>query len=80
MNDVDPDDQDRIDRFTWHEGDVIWTALPNGRGSIIEVGQRVKFGETQGVVKELPGDRSAVIVTDDGQSHTVPLDEIEPTE
>ena len=80
MNDVDPDDQDRIDRFTWHEDDVIWTALPNARGSIVEVGQRVRFGDGYGVVKALVGVNEAVVVTAEGQSLTVALDELEPTE
>lgn len=80
MHDVALDDQDRSDRFTWHDGDVIWTALPNGRGSIIEAGQRVRFGEKQGVVEHLTDERQAVIVTDDGQSFTTALDELEPAE
>lgn len=74
-----PDDQDRRDRFTWHDGDVVFVAAPNARGHIIEVGQRVTWGEKQGVVEQLTGGRTVVVATDNGQSHTVALDEVEPT-
>lgn len=74
-----PSPQDRSDRFTWHDGDVVFTAIPNSRGQIIEVGRRVRFGEKQGVIEQLTGERQAVVVTDDGQSHTLPLDEVEST-
>lgn len=40
------DDQDRLDRFTWHDGDVVFVEMPNARGEMIEVGKRVRFGET----------------------------------
>ncbi len=78
MNNTIPDEQDRRDRFTWHDGDVVFVASPTSRGQITEVGQRVRFGQAQGVVKELTGQRLVVVVTDDGQSHTVDLDEVEP--
>lgn len=74
-----PDDRDRRDRFTWHDGDVVFVEMPNLRGQLIEVGQRVRFGSEYGVVTRFGDGREVVVVTDDGQSHTVALDEVEPT-
>lgn len=72
------DDQDRADRFTWGPGDVVWTALPNGRGSIIEVGQRVKFPDGVGIVKQF-GDNDLVSIEGPGGAmYVVKVQDVEP--
>ena len=75
---VASDDQGRADRFTWGPGDVVWTAIPNGRGAIIELGDTVRFAEGEGVVKQF-GDNGLVSIEGPGGAvYVVKLADVEP--